>query len=80
VKLSANAGKISDHDLTEAEGKLAKSIGKIEERSGERRQALEKWLDSQSMLNTTARTDSSIARKNKQSCRHLKDAIHVFCK
>jgi uncharacterized protein YjbJ (UPF0337 family) len=42
-------GKITDDDLTEAEGNLEKLIGKIQERSGERREAIEKWLDAQSM-------------------------------
>src|SRR5438105_3528211 len=41
-------GKITDDDLTEAEGDAEKLIGKIQERSGERREAIEKWLDSQS--------------------------------
>jgi uncharacterized protein YjbJ (UPF0337 family) len=40
-------GKITDDDLTEAEGNVEKLIGKIQERSGERRDAIEKWLDSQ---------------------------------
>lgn len=40
-------GQITDDDLTEAEGNTEKLIGKIQERSGERRDAIEKWLNSQ---------------------------------
>lgn len=40
-------GKITDDDLTEAEGNVEKLVGKIKERGGERRDAIEKWLDSQ---------------------------------
>jgi uncharacterized protein YjbJ (UPF0337 family) len=42
-------GQVTDDDLTEAEGNMEKLIGKIQERSGERREAIEKWLDSQFM-------------------------------
>ena len=42
-------GQVTDDDLTEAEGNMEKLIGKIQERSGERREAIEKWLDSQSL-------------------------------
>jgi uncharacterized protein YjbJ (UPF0337 family) len=42
-------GKVTDDDLTEAEGNMEKLVGKIQERTGERREAIEKWLDSQSM-------------------------------
>jgi len=42
-------GKVTDNDLTEAEGNMEKLVGKIQERTGERREAIEKWLDSQSM-------------------------------
>ena len=41
-------GKVTDDDLTEAEGDMEKLVGKIQERTGERREAIEKWLDSQS--------------------------------
>jgi len=41
-------GKVTDNDLTEAEGDMEKLVGKIQERTGERREAIEKWLDSQS--------------------------------
>jgi uncharacterized protein YjbJ (UPF0337 family) len=40
--------KVTDDDLTEAEGDMKKLVGKIQERTGERREAIEKWLDSQS--------------------------------
>ena len=40
-------GQITDDDLTEAEGNTEKLIGKIQERSGEQRDAIEKWLNSQ---------------------------------
>ncbi|MBV8054799.1 MAG: CsbD family protein [Deltaproteobacteria bacterium] len=42
-------GKVTDDDLTEAEGNMEKLVGKIQERTGERRAAIEKWIDSQSM-------------------------------
>jgi uncharacterized protein YjbJ (UPF0337 family) len=41
-------GKVTDDDLTEAEGNMEKLVGKIQERTGERREAIKKWLDSQS--------------------------------
>jgi uncharacterized protein YjbJ (UPF0337 family) len=41
-------GKMTDDDLTEAEGNMEKLVGKIQERSGEKREAIEKWLESQS--------------------------------
>ena len=37
-------GKVTDDDLKEAEGNMDKLIGKIQERSGDRREAIEKWL------------------------------------
>jgi uncharacterized protein YjbJ (UPF0337 family) len=40
--------KVTDDDLMEAEGNMEKVVGKIQERTGERREAIEKWLDSQS--------------------------------
>jgi uncharacterized protein YjbJ (UPF0337 family) len=40
--------KVTDHDLMEAEGDIEKVVGKIQERTGERREAIEKWLHSQS--------------------------------
>jgi uncharacterized protein YjbJ (UPF0337 family) len=41
-------GQVTDDDLKEGEGDMEKLIGKIQERSGERREAIKKWLDSQS--------------------------------
>jgi uncharacterized protein YjbJ (UPF0337 family) len=42
-------GKMTDDDLTEAEGNMEKLIGKIQERSGERREAIQEWFDSQNV-------------------------------
>jgi uncharacterized protein YjbJ (UPF0337 family) len=39
-------GKITDDDLTEAEGNMEKLVGKIQECSGERQEAIQKWFDS----------------------------------
>jgi uncharacterized protein YjbJ (UPF0337 family) len=40
-------GKMTDDDLTESEGNIEKLVGKIQERTGERREAIEEWLDAQ---------------------------------
>jgi uncharacterized protein YjbJ (UPF0337 family) len=40
---------VTDDDLTEAEGDREKVVGRIQQRSGERREAIEKWLDSQTV-------------------------------
>jgi uncharacterized protein YjbJ (UPF0337 family) len=40
-------GRVTDNDLLEAEGNLDKLIGKIQERSGERKESIERWLKSQ---------------------------------
>jgi uncharacterized protein YjbJ (UPF0337 family) len=40
-------GKVTDNDLLEAEGNVDKLVGTIQERSGERREEVEKWLKSQ---------------------------------
>jgi uncharacterized protein YjbJ (UPF0337 family) len=40
-------GKVTDDDVTQAEGSLEKLVGKIQERSGDQREAIEKWLKSQ---------------------------------
>jgi len=37
-------GQITDDDLKEAEGNMDKLVGKIQERTGDRREAIEKWL------------------------------------
>ena len=41
--------QITDDDLRETQGSMEKLIGKIQERSGDRREAIEKWLKSQGM-------------------------------
>jgi uncharacterized protein YjbJ (UPF0337 family) len=40
-------GQITDDDLTQAQGSMDKLVGKIQERSGDRREAIEEWLKSQ---------------------------------
>jgi uncharacterized protein YjbJ (UPF0337 family) len=40
-------GHVTDDDLTEAEGNYDKIVGRIQERSGEEREAIEKWFKSQ---------------------------------
>ena len=40
-------GQVTDDDLTEAQGNMEKLVGKIQERSGDQREAIEKWLKSQ---------------------------------
>ena len=42
-------GQLTDDDLTQASGSLDILIGKIQERSGERREAIEHWLKSKGM-------------------------------
>ena len=42
-------GKLTDNDLTEAEGDIEKLVGKIQERTGEGREAIERRLNSQSV-------------------------------
>ena len=42
-------GKITDDDLREAQGSMEKLIGKIQERSGDRREEIEKWLKQQGL-------------------------------
>jgi uncharacterized protein YjbJ (UPF0337 family) len=42
-------GQVTDDDLTEAQGNVEKLVGKIQERSGDQREAIEKWLKSQGM-------------------------------
>jgi uncharacterized protein YjbJ (UPF0337 family) len=41
-------GRITDNDLMEAEGSFEKMVGRIQERTGEKREAIEKWFKSQS--------------------------------
>jgi len=40
-------GKVTDNDLLEAEGNLDKLVGTIQERSGEQKEAIQKWLKAQ---------------------------------
>jgi len=42
-------GQVTDNDLSEAQGSMEKLVGKIQERSGDRREAIEAWLKSQGM-------------------------------
>jgi uncharacterized protein YjbJ (UPF0337 family) len=37
-------GRITDDDLMQAEGRLDKLVGRIQERTGEQREAIEKWF------------------------------------
>jgi uncharacterized protein YjbJ (UPF0337 family) len=40
-------GRVTDDDLMEAQGSLDKLVGKIQERTGENREAIEKWFKDQ---------------------------------
>jgi uncharacterized protein YjbJ (UPF0337 family) len=40
-------GSLTDDDLMQAEGSYDKMIGRIQERTGEQREAIEKWFKSQ---------------------------------
>jgi uncharacterized protein YjbJ (UPF0337 family) len=40
-------GKVTDNDLLEAEGNIDKLTGVIQERSGEQKEAIRKWLKAQ---------------------------------
>jgi uncharacterized protein YjbJ (UPF0337 family) len=40
-------GQLTDDDVTEAEGSMEKLVGRIQERSGAQREAIEKWFKSQ---------------------------------
>jgi uncharacterized protein YjbJ (UPF0337 family) len=42
-------GQITDDDMTQAEGSMEKLVGRIQERTGERRDAIEKWLKEQNV-------------------------------
>jgi len=42
-------GQLTDDDLKEASGNLDILMGKIQERSGEKREAIEHWFKSQGM-------------------------------
>ncbi|MGA2456461.1 MAG: CsbD family protein [Terriglobales bacterium] len=40
-------GQVTDDDLTQAQGNTEKLVGRIQERSGDQREAIEKWLKSE---------------------------------
>lgn len=40
-------GRITDNDLMEAEGSFEQMVGRVQERTGEKREAIEKWFKSQ---------------------------------
>jgi uncharacterized protein YjbJ (UPF0337 family) len=42
-------GKVTDDDVTQAEGSMEKLVGRIQERSGDQREAIEKWFKSQGL-------------------------------
>jgi len=42
-------GQITDNDLREAQGSMEKLIGKIQERTGDRREAIEEWFRAQGL-------------------------------
>jgi len=42
-------GQITDNDLREAQGSMEKLVGKIPERSGDRREAIEEWFKAQGL-------------------------------
>ena len=42
-------GKVTDDDVMQAEGSLQKLIGRIQERSGDQREVIEKWFKSQQL-------------------------------
>jgi uncharacterized protein YjbJ (UPF0337 family) len=46
-ELKRKWGQLTDDDLTEAEGDMEKMMGKIQQRTGESRENIEKWLKSQ---------------------------------
>jgi uncharacterized protein YjbJ (UPF0337 family) len=42
-------GQLTDDDIMEANGNIEKLVGKVQERTGERRDAIEKWFKSQEL-------------------------------
>jgi len=40
-------GQLTDDDLVQANGNVEKLVGRIQERTGERRDAIEKWFKGQ---------------------------------
>ena len=51
-------GKVTDNDLLEAEGDLDKLIGKIQERSGDHKESVQRWLKSRGYSPTSSRVAS----------------------
>jgi uncharacterized protein YjbJ (UPF0337 family) len=46
-KIKRRWGSVTDDDLTANEGDMEKIAGRIQERTGEQRDAIRKWLDAQ---------------------------------
>ena len=46
-QIKAKWGKMTDDDLTEAEGDMEKLAGRIQERTGDSREHIRNWLNSQ---------------------------------
>jgi uncharacterized protein YjbJ (UPF0337 family) len=42
-------GQLTDDDVSETEGSMEKLVGRIQERSGDRREAIEQWFKSQEL-------------------------------
>jgi len=42
-------GRLTDDDLRQAQGSMEKLIGKIQERSGDQREEIERWFKEQGM-------------------------------
>lgn len=40
-------GKVTDNDLLEAEGNVDKLVGMIQQRTGEQKESVQKWLKTQ---------------------------------
>jgi len=40
-------GQVTDDDLAQAQGSMEKLVGKIQERSGDQRESIQKWLKAQ---------------------------------
>jgi uncharacterized protein YjbJ (UPF0337 family) len=40
-------GQVTDDDLIQAQGSMEKLVGRIQERSGDQREAIEQWLKAQ---------------------------------
>jgi len=42
-------GQLTDDDLRQAQGSMEKLVGKIQERSGDQREAIERWFKEQGL-------------------------------